>query len=53
LITGTISLEGKKKMRIGAFYHPPDKTDDLLEQHEGRNTYHQSETPKKYFLNRR
>jgi hypothetical protein len=28
LITGTISVEGKKKMLIGAFYLPPDKTDD-------------------------
>jgi hypothetical protein len=28
LITGTISLEGKKKMLIGALYRPPDKTDN-------------------------
>ncbi|CAG2253425.1 E1BAP5 [Mytilus edulis] len=28
LLTGTIALEGKKKMLIGAFYRPPDKTDD-------------------------
>ena len=28
LLTGTINLEGKKKMLIGAFYRPPDKTDD-------------------------
>ena len=28
LITETISLEGKQKMLIGAFYRPPDKTDD-------------------------
>ena len=27
LITGTISLEWKKKMLIGSFYRPPDKTD--------------------------
>jgi hypothetical protein len=23
LITGSVSLEGKKKMLVGAFYHPP------------------------------
>jgi len=28
LITETISLEGKQEMLIGAFYRPPDKTDD-------------------------
>lgn len=28
LVTGTISLEGKKQMIIGAFYRPPDKTND-------------------------
>ncbi|CAC5379604.1 unnamed protein product [Mytilus coruscus] len=28
LLTGTINLEGKKKILIGAFYRPPDKTDD-------------------------
>jgi hypothetical protein len=27
LITGSVSLEGKKKMLVGAFYCPPDKTD--------------------------
>ena len=28
LITGSVSLEGKKKMLVGAFYRPPDKTDE-------------------------
>ncbi|CAC5398880.1 unnamed protein product [Mytilus coruscus] len=28
LLTGTINLEGKKKILIGAFYRPHDKTDD-------------------------
>ena len=28
LITGSVSLEGKKKMLVGEFYRPPDKTDE-------------------------
>jgi hypothetical protein len=28
LITGSVSLEGKKKMLVGAFYRPTDKTDE-------------------------
>jgi len=28
LISGTINLEGKKKMLIGSYYRPPDKTND-------------------------
>ena len=28
LVTGTICIEGNKKMLIGSFYRPPDKTDD-------------------------
>jgi hypothetical protein len=28
LITRSVSLEGKKKMLVGAFYRPPDKTDE-------------------------
>ncbi|CAC5417359.1 unnamed protein product [Mytilus coruscus] len=28
LITGTINLEENKKMLVGAFYRPPDNTDD-------------------------
>jgi hypothetical protein len=28
LITGSVSLEGKKKMLVGAFYRPPDKTNE-------------------------
>lgn len=28
LISGTINLEGKKKMAIGSYYRPPDKTND-------------------------
>jgi hypothetical protein len=28
LITGSVSLEGKKKMLVCAFYRPPDKTDE-------------------------
>jgi hypothetical protein len=28
LIVGSVSLEGKKKMLVGAFYRPPDKTDE-------------------------
>jgi hypothetical protein len=28
LIAGSVSLEGKKKMLVGAFYRPPDKTNE-------------------------